>query len=470
QPSAVAGLARALRAARSFDESLEAQRLAAELAPDNHSYQSAYLYAVSLSPLLSPKEVFQRHAEWGRRIEAQVRPMAVHHNERSADRKLRVGYVSPDFRGHAVMRFVLPFLEAHDRDRFDIVLYSETAQEDRSTQTAVALADAFIRTREMSDEALAKQIQSDGIDILVDLAGHTAENRLPVFAFKPAPVQVSFLGYPGTTGLTRVDYFLTDRIREPHLGVGCYTEHPVMLPHGACCYEALEAAEPTAPPCLKNGYVTFGSSHRPEKISPETLSVWALVLASVPNSRLLLFRDSFRSESLKSQFRQTLQESGINIGRVDFGWELPERHLDIYSRMDIMLDVFPWGSGTTAYDAMWMGVPIPTLAGDRGSCRSTASLLHFAGFPELIAAGPGDYVRIACGLASDHQRLTQLRGTIRPAMKNSVCHRRQFTQDLETAYREIWSRYLTQATNGTRSSGNTRNSGHSRKKKKKGAR
>lgn len=444
-PSAVSGLGRALQLTGAWEESLEAQRLAAELEPHNQKYQSSYLYAVSLSPLLTAQAVTQRHADWGRKLEARLRPFESYANECTPGRRLRIGYVSPDLRSHATMRFLYPLLQHHDRSRVEVYFYSETTTEDGTTAAVRELSDGWCATRGLSDDTLCEQIRGDQIDILIDLAGHTAGNRLAVFARKPAPVQVSFLGYPNTTGLRRIDYFLTDRIREPHRPDEFFTEQPVLLPHGACVYNAIEAPDVADPPVLENQRITFGSTHRLEKISPQTVQLWAWALTSVPNSRLFVFRDCLESETLRRQLREMLQEGGVNTGRVDFAWEMPEQYLNLYAQIDIMLDVFPWGSGTIAYDAMWMGVPIPTLKGDRGGCRATASMLHFCGLDELVADTAEDYIQIIRDLAGDTDRLQKLRTDLRERMAATVCNGSLFAQDLESALQQMWNKYVARA-------------------------
>ena len=358
--------------------------------------------------------------------------------------------MSPDLRSHATMRFFFPLLQSHDRNAYEVYFYSETAMEDDATAKVKRLADGWCSTRGLSDEEFSRRVQADGIDILVDLAGHTSENRLPVFARKPAPVQVSFLGYPNTTGLSRIDYFLTDKIREPNDPDQLFTEKTIMMPHGACCYSAINAPDVSPGPVANNGFITLGSTHRLEKISPQTMKLWAWVMTAVPDAKLLMFRDTLRSSTLREQTKQMLLESGINTGRVRFCWELPVQHLDVYSEIDILLDVFPWGSGTIAYDAMWMGVPIPTVAGDRGGCRATASMMHHCGFPQLIADTPTQYVEIATRLAADRHELADLRHRVRPAMAATVCNGPQFAKDVEDAFQSFWNRHVTPARRGRR--------------------
>lgn len=440
-PSAVSGLGKALSRVGCWEESLEAHRLAAKLDPENQKYQSSYLYSVSMSPLLSPDAVRGRHESWGRNLEASVTPVAHDNNNRATDRKLRIGYVSPDFRRHATMRFFVPLLNGHNREAVELFLYSETATEDDVTRQMQSGCDSWCPTRGLSDEGLCRQISNDEIDILVDIAGHTDNSRLSVFARKPAPVQVSFLGYPNTTGLSRIDYFLTDSIREPGDFASQFTETPWCLTSSACCYATEQSPEVSPPPCLENGHITFGSTYRIEKISPQSIELWARVLKAVPDSQLLLFCDDLESQSVRESLKQQFTHQGISTHQLKLGWVLPAQHLDIYSGIDIMLDVFPWGGGTIAYDAMWMGVPIPTIAGDRDACRTTASLMHHCGFPQFIAKEPGDYVGMVTELAGSPEHLEKLRSDIRPAMQQAVCNRQQFAADVEEAYRQMWGRY-----------------------------
>lgn len=462
RPSAVSALGMALQQLGHWEQALEAHRLAADLDRENHSYHSSYLYAVTLCPLLSPQEVTARHATWGRNLESRITPLPdprfangdqkTSISEAEFQRRLRIGYVSPDFRSHATMRFLMPLLQAHDAAQVELFFYSETVKTDQVTQQVQQLATGWRPTRELSDIEMAQRIQQDRIDILVDLAGHTVDNRLPVFAFQPAPIQVSFLGYPTTTGLSRIQYFLVDAVRLPTDQRDQLVETPVLMPHGACCYVAKETLEITDPPCLQTGHVTLGSTHRPEKISPQTWQLWTAVMNAVPAARLLLFRDAFAVPATRTQLLQAASAAGIDSQRIDFGWELPTEYLSLYSQIDILLDVFPWGSGTIAYDAMWMGVPIPTLPGDRIGCRATASLLHHCGFPELIADNADDYVRLVSTLASQPQRLQQLRHSIRPAMQATVSHPSQFARDVEAAFRTMWHQYLATAKSGQETS------------------
>lgn len=438
---AASRLGRALELAGEWDTALECHQAACTLSPHDHEFASSMLYSVSLNPRLTPDEVTQHHRRWGQRIESMVKPIASGFELLDGGKK-RVGYVSPDIRNHATMRFLFPLLKSHDREEFEVFVYSETAKEDTTTDSIRSITDGWCHTKPLSDEQLAQKIRDDRIDVLVDLAGHTAENRLPVFARRPAPIQVSFLGYPATTGLSRIDYFFTDHIREPDGGQRYFAEEPYLLPHGACCFEVVNAPAESPPPSVSNGYTTLGSTHRIEKLSSAAIALWVRTLNAIPNARLLILRDALESESLREQLTERLIEAGADMQRITLDWQLPDSHFDVYSQIDILLDVFPWGSGTTAYESMWMGVPIPTIAGDRGGCRATASLMHFCGFPELVARNEDEYVDIVAGLADDRARLAELRNCFRSAMTHTVCNGDRFARDVEAAYRVFCERYL----------------------------
>jgi len=423
------GLGRTLQTMSHWVPALDALNLACQLDGPLSRFESNRLYCASLAPHLSRQQLFDLHADWGRRMEEQT---AVLPAVRYQHDQIRIGYVSPDFRNHATMRFILPLLEAHDRDRVQLYCYSE-GRIDSVSNRIQRLSDGWCHTSTLTDAQLAAQIRNDEIDVLIDLAGHTAGNRLPVFAARPAPVQISFLGYPNTTGLSRIDYFLSDAVRESPQTESFFTEQLVYLPNGACCFEAPSALTLSEPPHVANGHITFGSTHRLEKISQQSLALWAQVLDSVPHSKLLVIRDSLIQEDTRKVLSDQMQTAGIDISNVEFRWTLPDDHLQIYADIDILLDVFPWGSGTTAYECMWMGVPIPTIAGDRGSCRATASMMRILDREELVANTQDDYVELTSALAEDQPRLHHLRHTIRPAMQQTVCNARSFATDIEAA-------------------------------------
>lgn len=362
-----------------------------------------------------------------------------HANDRSPDRPLRIGYVSPDFRDHAVGRTLLPVFLAHNRTRFDFTCYSETEGSD-------AVAEKFRAnmhwrtTTGLSDEQVAAQIRADRIDVLVDLALHTAHHRLLVFARKPAPVQATFAGYPGSTGLEAIDYRITD----PHLeapGTSAGVEEPVRLPDSFWCFAALEnEPAPNPLPVLTCGHVTFGCLNSFAKLNRATFARWSRVLHSVPASHLLLLSPHGPGrESTLAQFN-TL---GITSDRVHFTSSLPRAdYLALHHRIDVMLDTYPYNGHVTTGDALWMGVPVVSLAGQTPVSRGGLSLLSNVGLADLVATNEDDFVRIAVELATRLDRLAALRGNLRLRMQASpLLDAPRFARHLENAYRTMWQRW-----------------------------
>lgn len=452
--AALSGLGHSLPILGHWEQAMEAVRLASQIAGGTSCSDSAMtsslrrrimsnlMYCASLTPGLTRSEVFDMHVHWAAFIESAVTAFE-HPPGADPKKRLRIGYVSPDFRRHPTMRFFLPFYETHDRSRFEIYCYSECASGDETTKRVQAAATGWRNTYGVSDQQLAEQIHADQIDVLVDLAGHTAGNRLPSFAFRPAPVQVSFLGYPNTTGMSRMDYLLVDTIRESSDTAAFFTEELVAMPHGACCFQPTGGSlAPAEPPVLKNDFITLGSTHRLEKLSSQCVRLWAAVMERIPEARLLLIRDVLgSSDRLRGRLLQQLREAGIDLQRVDLQWEIPANHLEIYANIDILLDVFPWPSGTTVYEAMWMGVPMPAIANALTCSRASASCLHHVGYPDLIASTDEQYFCILADLAADHERLSDLRRSLRTQMQRTVCNGEQFSRDLESVFQAMWRRH-----------------------------
>lgn len=453
--AALSGLSQCLPVFGQWHEALEAVRLANVLA-DLESRTEAragsvllrrrmmsnLLYCASLTPGMSRTDVFEMHVNSGRSLEESIIPF-VHSPGTDPDRRLKVGYVSPDFRSHATMRFFLPFFEAHDHSQVEVHCYSEFSGCDELTKRVQRFSHGWCRTSELSDTELAERIHADGINILVDLAGHTNGNRLPAFAYRPSPIQVSFLGYPNTTGLSRMDYLLVDAVRETSQTAKFFKEQLVAMPHGACCFQALNETPIDMPsPATRNGYITFGSTHRLEKLSHECLSLWAQALHRVPQARLRVIRDVIgTSERLRRRLLEQLRAAGIDTERVDLKGDVPLNHLEVYSSVDILLDVFPWPSGTTIYESMSMGVPMPTIADPHAGSRASASCLHFCGLTELIAANTDEYLEIVTSLVSDRDRLNEMRSTLRSRLHAAFCDGARFSRDLEAVYRAMWRRH-----------------------------
>jgi predicted O-linked N-acetylglucosamine transferase (SPINDLY family) len=359
---------------------------------------------------------------------------------------LRIGYVSPDFWRHSCAHYVLPLFAGHDHNRYQIICYSDVRQPDSFTRRLQACADLWHDTYGLKDEALVELIRRDEVDILVDLNGHFAGTRLLAFARKPAPVQVTWLGYPNTTGLTTIDYRLVDPVTDPPGEADAYhSEALVRLSTGFLCYTPVpEAPEPAPAPCLEKGYVTFGSFNNMAKVTPEVIALWAAILQRVPTARLVLKSRQLDDAGTRRRFAALLHAHGIAEERFDLlPWSLrPDDHMGAYHGLDIALDPFPYNGTTTTCEALWMGVPVLSLMGDRHAGRVGASLLTTLGLSDWIATDPADYVDRAARLAADPAGLAELHRTLRARLVDSpLFNAAAFARMVEAAYRAMWQRW-----------------------------
>jgi protein O-GlcNAc transferase len=421
----------------SLDEAIACYRRALDLKPDDAPIHSNLLFTLQYHPSYSPEEVFREHQRYAREhgpAEAeQARPAG-----RDLGGRLRVGYVSPDFRDHVVAYFLEPILAAHDRGCFEITCYANVPRPDAVTERFRGYADRWRSLVGLSDAQAADLIRGDEVDVLVDLAGHTAGNRLPVFARRLAPVQVTYLGYIGTTGLPTVDYRVTDVYADPPGLTECYhSERLVRLPETALCYRPGAGPDvASAPPVRQNGHVTFGSFNNLAKVSEEVLAVWARVLAAVPRSRLLL--KAAAGSPAGGRAREALARHGVDGDRLTLVGRAATRHeyLGLYDRVDVALDPFPYNGITTTCDALWMGVPVITLAGRTPVSRQGVSLLSNVGLAPLVADSPAGYVAVAAQLADDLAQLADWRSGLRGRMSGSpLMAPERLTRHLEAAYR-----------------------------------
>jgi predicted O-linked N-acetylglucosamine transferase (SPINDLY family) len=400
---------------------------------------SNLLYAQHYLPDVTPTELLERHRRYDGYV--AVKPPARHRNAPDPDRPLRIGYVSGDFAVHPVGHFVASVITRHDKSQFAAYCYSGRPSEDEIGERIKRHADEFRRTIAMTDEALIERIRDDSIDVLIDLSGHTAANRLVAFAHKPAPVQATWAGYIGTTGLQAIDWLIADRFHVPPQLEGFHSERVYRMPNDYICYEPYANAPPVGPlPALRNGHVTFCSFANPAKINAGTIAVWARTLAAVPASRLRL--------------RYRGMDAALNVKRLHDGFAAhgiaPERlviqgggdiraMLDSYNESDIGLDTFPYSGGLTTCEALWMGVPVVTWPGERFESRHSLSHLSNAGLAETAARDLDDYVAIAVKLAGDLPALADLRLNLRPRMAASpLCDADRFVRDLEAALRAMW--------------------------------
>ncbi len=425
-----------------LDEALECAGRAMELAPGNPTMGSNYLVWLLYHPAYSAGQLRRKLQDWREKfadpLKGEIRP---HANDRAPERRLRIGYVSPDFRDHVVGRNLMPVFKHGDRERFEVYCYADVGVPDGLTEEFRRRAKVFRVVTGMSHGELAERIRADGIDILVDLALHLG-TRLPVFARQPAPVQVTFAGYPGSTGLETIGYRLTDPFLDPPESVdhaGFYAEKSVPLPASFWCYDPLDESPPAVGPlpALAKGYVTFGCLNNFCKVNAGVLALWERVLAGVPGSRLVMLADegAHRERTL-----QALEGLGVARERVGFFVKRPRReYLELYQQIDIGLDTLPYNGHTTSLDSFYMGVPVVTLVGRTVVGRAGLSQLMNLGLPELVGRTEGEYVETARELAGDLARLAKLRAGLRGRMEASpLMDGAGFTRGIEGAYRALW--------------------------------
>ena len=402
-------------------------------------FSSNLLYFLYFEPVHDPAMIASAHTAWRTTfadpLRASIRP---HVNDPNPGRRLRVGFVLPLLADHPVTRFLLSYLDNADRGRFELYCYCDSiAQNPMSEQIRGAFASARLLTG-MNDEQAADVIRADGIDILVELSMHTEDNRLLVFAEKPAPVQVTYLAYAGTTGLDTIDYRLSDPHLDPAGGdESVYSEKTVRLETYWCYRRPPEATEVGAAPVVSNGYVTFGSLNNYAKATVGALELWSRVLKAIPGSRLML---SCPEGSARQRAARLLAGNGVDPSRLVFvGPMSGTDYFARYNQIDIALDPFPYPGGTTSCDALWMGVPVVTLEGKTAVSRGGKSILSVIGLTELIADTPEKYVAITSGLASDVVRLSALRSTMRARMLSSpLMDGARFARRMEAAFEEMW--------------------------------
>ena len=438
-----------------------------ETRPELTGIRSAVLYTLHYCPEMDAEALYREHVEWGRLFCDPVRSeIRAHENDRDPDRRLRIGYVSPDLREHTVTKFITAALKHHDPANFEVFCYSDVEKPDAITQKLTGMVEHWRETRQVKSPDLEKLIRQDRIDILVDLRGHAADNRLTMFAHKPAPVQANMVGYFNTTGLATMDYRITDEHQDP-LGMTekYHTEQLVRLPHSCWCYTAdVDAPEVAEPPALKNGYVTFGSLNKIVKASEPCAKLWARVLEAVPGSRLLLSvaqpasnppadaptlpspgvpgeGETRGTVPQQSPVAGRLSHLGLPVNRVELLGKTATRrqYLDRFDQIDITLDTFPFNGITTTCDGLWQGVPCVSLAGGTSVSRAGRSILHAANLPELATDTPDAFVRAAVELARDLDRLRELRlGMRRRLLASPLMDHVGFARNLESAYRQMW--------------------------------
>jgi protein O-GlcNAc transferase len=435
-------LGHTLRNLGEIDESIACFDRAIVLRPDFHAAHSGRLFTLHFDPRRTPESIFEQHLIWNEQhakgLGAENRGFA---NSLQPDRKLRVGYVSPDFRAHSVAIFFLNLLANHDAEQVEAYCYSDAEKPDEFTMRIQHHCRFWRNILKLSDARVAEMIRQDQIDILVDLAGHTLGNRLLVFARKPAPILVTYLGYPNTTGLSAMDYRLTDEVLDPVGESTLKCEELVRLPGSFACYKPPEnAPEVSELPADRNGWVTFASFNALSKVNQQTLEVWADILKRVPQSRMVMATRGLSEPSIVQRIVETMK---IEPERLRFlGYQSLRDYLLRHREVDLVLDAFPVNGHTVTCHALWMGVPVVCLSGKSFSQRLGASVLSVLGLSELIGHGIEEYANVAVNLANDRGKLSSLRLGLRGRMRESaLMDGTGFARGVESAYRQMWRKW-----------------------------
>jgi predicted O-linked N-acetylglucosamine transferase (SPINDLY family) len=439
-----ANLATALQNLGRVDEAVEASRTSVALRPEGVGEYSNLIYKLNFNPRFTPADIFAEHLQWAARhaepLRAEWRP---HTNDRNFHRRLRVGYVSPYFREHAVNFFSEPLIVAHDRQQVEVVCYSDSRLADSATERIKGRADHWREVRYKTDEELVQLVRQDQIDILVDLTGHIAGNRLLAFARKPAPVQVTYIGYQNTTGMSAMDYRLTDAWADPP-GVTdpFYTEKLVRLPRSYFCYRPSDDAPDVSPlPASERGFITFGSFNNSAKLAPVVFDTWVELLACVPTARLMIL--AHQGGYLRQHLDERMRAAGLDPGRIELCEKRPRgEYLELLRQADIALDPFPFNGHTTTCDSIWMGLPVVMLAGQSYASRFGGSVLRNVGLEGLVTTSTRQYLETASALAADSERLSDLRATLRSRLiASALMDTAGFARHVEDAYRQMWIRW-----------------------------
>ena len=420
-------------------EAIEAVQTAMEHFPEDVNLRQILLFFLNLIAT-EGEDLAEVHRALCEDI--QARPRKPLPNTRG--RRIRVGYVSNDFKSHPVSSFMASIITSHDRSAFEVFCYSTTTTPDARTRDFQHLAEHFVDIAVLSDAEAARKIEADQIDILVDLGGHTTGNRLRMFALRPAPIQATYLGYPATTGCTFMDFRLVDSRTDPEGSEANSTEQLVRLPAPFLCFYPHFTCPPTAPlPALTNGHITFGSFNQAAKISDDTLDLWSGVLQAVPDSRLFLKAQAFSDPAVCGRFEERFAQRGIQPSRLTFSgfMKKPLDHLAAYEKVDVALDTFPYNGTTTTCEALWMGVPVISLVGSLHAARVGYTLLAAVGMEGFATNTVQDFVALAVELVKNSGQLAALRGRLQAVMAASrLCDPQGFTRGLEDSFRRMLDR------------------------------
>jgi predicted O-linked N-acetylglucosamine transferase (SPINDLY family) len=410
----------------------------------NTTLGSNFLLYLNYLPNVDQQVFFDEHKRWAEVYAPISRAQTSHNNVPEPDRRLRIGYISPDFSRSSVAYFFESLLDGHDNEAVEVYGYGSVKSPDQTTERLKQKFDCYRDICGVGDETAARMIEQDRIDILVDLAGHTNSNRLPVLIYKPAPIQVAYLGYPNTTGMQAIDYRFTDSLAETPESQEFYTEELIFLPEGFLCYRPPDFAPSVAPlPAVQKGYVTFGSFNNNCKVSPLIMELWVKILKANGSFRFLLKFQGGDDQGLKNRYFRGFEQLGIPHERVGiYGWKSPVEHLQLYEEVDIALDTYPYHGTTTTCEALWMGVPTVSLVGKCHASRVGLSILSRVGLESFATSTPQEYVAKATSLAEDLEGLAKIRASMREQMAASVlCDAKGFACNVEAAYRRMWHQW-----------------------------
>ncbi|HEX4593798.1 MAG TPA: tetratricopeptide repeat protein [Bryobacteraceae bacterium] len=419
-------------------EGIASARRAIEIAP-SPDFHSTLLFAMSFLEDATPESLYMEAFRWNSLYAAPLaRRIRPHPNDPDPERRIKVGYVSPDLHNHAVMKFVPQVFEHHDTSGFDVVVYAVGSRSDHMTEDLRKSIENYLAIPVAGHE-LAERVRADGVDILVDLAGHTMGPAFLAFAEKPAPIQVSWIGMLSTTGLTTIDYFLGDAHLPCPGTEPLFSESVYRLPV-ICSYRPFENVPVAPAPCLERGYITFGSFNNLRKITRDVVKLWSAILHLVSESRLLLKYHGMEQPVMRGNLESWFAEDGIPPERLQFeGAAPPREYLEAFGKIDIALDPFPYNGGSTTLDTLWMGVPVVTLAGRTSVQRTGASLLSAAGFGDLVTHTPEEYLKATLFLAESVPKMPDLRVNVRQALQSSpLMDEVGLVRNVEQAYREMW--------------------------------
>ena len=432
-----------------INEALASFDQAMAIDPAHTSAHSNRLFTLQYRSGVGLRELAHAHDQYQRCHAAPLQSAwRAHDNPRDPKRRLRVGFLSPDFHAHPVGYFLIRVLEHLDRGSCETVGYCDRQTGDDLTARLQAAVGVWRVVAGQSDQRLAEQIRADGIDILFDLAGHTAHNRLLVFARKPAPVQITWIGYEGTTGLAAMDYLLADRHVVPAAAELFYRERVLRLPDGYLCYDPPAAAPPVGPlPAVERGYVTFGSFNNLTKITPEVVAVWSEILRGASRSRLVLKYKGLSDAAVRERYLDLFAHCGVGQERLELlPWTSFSENLAAYQGVDIGLDPFPFSGGATTCEVLWMGIPVITFPGQTFASRHCTSHLASVGLTETIAESREQYVRLALDLSQDLSRLAAMRCRLREQMAASpLCDGKRFAANLVNLLRDVWRHWTAQS-------------------------